>query len=165
MEYFDVVDKNRTPLNYKKTREEKLDENEYNTGAELWIINNNKILMTKRSLTKSHPGKWEVPGGCSQTKENTLSTIIREIKEEIGIFIKSEDICLVGTILYKKQFVDIYKTEKTIHLANTNLQKEEVIDISFVDKKDFYEKLNNNEIVPSVSNRFNIFKNNLNINW
>ena len=42
MEYFDVVDKNRVQLNYKKKRGEKLEENEFNTGVEMWIINNNK---------------------------------------------------------------------------------------------------------------------------
>ena len=56
MEYFDVVDKNRVQLNYKKMRDEKLEENEFNTGVEMWIINNNKILMTQRSEQKSHPG-------------------------------------------------------------------------------------------------------------
>ena len=56
MEYFDVVDKNRVQLNYKKIRGEKLEKNEFNTGVEMWIINNNKILMTQRSEQKSHPG-------------------------------------------------------------------------------------------------------------
>ena len=58
MEYFDVYDKNRIPLNYKKVRGEVLLENEFNTGVEVWITNDNKILMTKRSLLKSHHGQW-----------------------------------------------------------------------------------------------------------
>lgn len=37
MEYFDVYDKNRIPLNYKKVRGEVLLENEFNTGVEVWI--------------------------------------------------------------------------------------------------------------------------------
>ena len=44
MEYFDVYDKNRIPLNYKKVRGEVLLENEFNTGVEVWITNDNKIL-------------------------------------------------------------------------------------------------------------------------
>lgn len=85
MEFFDVVDKNRNKLNYKKMRGETLEDNEYNMGAEMWLVNNNKILMTQRSLQKTHPSKWEVPGGCCQTKESTIDTIKREIYEEIGI--------------------------------------------------------------------------------
>ena len=80
MEYFDVVDKNRVQLNYKKIRGEKLEKNEFNTGVEMWIINNNKILMTQRSEQKSHPGQWETPGGCSQAGESIIDTIKRETK-------------------------------------------------------------------------------------
>ena len=65
MEFFDVVDKNRNKLNYKKARGESLQDNEYNMGAEMWIINNNKLLMTQRSVQKTHSGGWEVPGGLS----------------------------------------------------------------------------------------------------
>ncbi len=61
MEFFDVVDKNRNKLNYKKARGESLQDNEYNMGAEMWIINNNKLLMTQRSVQKKH---IQVDGKC-----------------------------------------------------------------------------------------------------
>ncbi len=165
MEYFDVYNKNRILLGYEKKRGDLLNDNEYNIGTELWIINDNKILMTKRSKNKSHPLMWEVPGGCSIKGESTIDTIIREIKEEIGINIKEEDFSLIGTILYKKQFVDVYKTEKRINIKDTLLQSEEIDDISFITKEDFYNKITNNEIVPSVINRFNIIKDNLKLDW
>ena len=114
MEYFDVVDKNRVQLNYKKIRGEKLEENEFNTGVEMWIINNNKILMTQRSEQKSHPGQWETPGGCSQAGESIIDTIKREMIEEIGVNFNKDEFCLIGTHLYKKQFVDIFLSEKEI---------------------------------------------------
>ena len=56
MEYFDVVDKNRISLGYKKVRGETLKDNEFNVGVEMWIINDNSILMTRRSKNKSYPG-------------------------------------------------------------------------------------------------------------
>ena len=43
MELFDVVDKNRNKLGYTKIRGEKLEDKEYNTGVEIWIINDNKL--------------------------------------------------------------------------------------------------------------------------
>ena len=42
MELFDVVDKNRKPLGYTKPRGDKLEDNEYNVGIEVWIFNNKK---------------------------------------------------------------------------------------------------------------------------
>ena len=58
MEYFDVLDSNRKKRGYTKIRGEKLIENEYNVGVEIWIFNNNKLLLTQRSLQKSHPLRW-----------------------------------------------------------------------------------------------------------
>ena len=38
MEFFDVVDKNRNKLNYKKARGESLQDNEYNMGAGIGFV-------------------------------------------------------------------------------------------------------------------------------
>ena len=101
MELFDVYDENRKPLGYTKPRGEKLLDNEYNMGIETWIINDNKLLMTQRSLEKSHPGKWEVPGGCSQEGETSIDTLTRELKEDICVDINNNYI-LLDTVIYKK---------------------------------------------------------------
>ena len=80
MEYFDVYDINRNKLNYTKIRGEELLPSEYNVGVEIWIFNNHKLLMTRRSINKSHSLEWEVPGGCSIVNETSLDTLIRELK-------------------------------------------------------------------------------------
>lgn len=165
MEYFDVLDQNRISLNYKKLRRETLNPEEFNAGIEMWIVNNNSILMTQRSMNKSHPGQWEVPGGCCQAGESVIDTVKRELSEEIGIEFSQDEFKLIGTELYKKQFVDVFYSEKQIKLQETSLQTEEVKNIKFVSKEDFNKMKNNNEIVPSVLNRFNLFKNKLKLDW
>lgn len=165
MEYFDVLDQNRISLNYKKLRGETLNPEEFNAGIEMWIVNNNSILMTQRSMNKSHPGQWEVPGGCCQAGESVIDTVKRELSEEIGIEFSQDEFKLIGTELYKKQFVDVFYSEKQIKLQETSLQTEEVKNIKFISKEDFNKMKNNNEIVPSVLNRFNLFKTKLNLDW
>lgn len=164
MEYFDVLNSLREPLGYKKTRDTILNSNEFNSGAELWIINDKKLLMTQRSANKSHPGKWEVPGGCSHSNESTIDTIIREVFEEIGIFIDKNCLSLIGTQLYKKQFVDVYYTNLKINITDTKLQQDEIQNIKFVTKEEFNNMLRKNEIVLSVAKRAMMFKNQL-IGW
>lgn len=165
MEYFDVVDKNRISLGYKKVRGEFLENNEYNVGVEMWIINDNSILMTQRSKNKSHPGMWEVPGGCCQSGESSIETANREMQEEIGITFKKDDYKLIGTELYKKQFVDIYFSNKAINIKDIILQDEEVESVKFVSKSEFTKMKSNNEIVPSVLDRFNVIKEKLRLDW
>ena len=165
MECFDVLSKTRQKLNYIKYRDERLKSNEYNQGSELWILNNGKLLITKRSMKKSHPGKWETPGGCSQKSETSIDTIIREVKEEIGIFLSEENLELIGTQLYKKQFVDVFKTNETINSSNIKLQLEEVSEFRFVTKEEFIKMIKNNEIVTSVAYRYFMFKDIINIDW
>ena len=164
MEYFDVLDKNRKPLGYTKKRGEELEENEYNTGIEIWIFNDKKLLLTQRSIEKSHPLEWEVPGGCSQKGETSIDTLEREVKEEIGVDINNE-YKLLGTELYKKQFVDMYKSNIKVDLSKVKLQAEEVSDIKFVTKEEFLEMAKNDKIVKSVYNRYNVIKNKLKKDW
>ena len=156
MEYFDVLDSNRKKRGYTKIRGEKLNENEYNVGVEIWIFNNNKLLLTQRSLQKSHPLMWEVPGGCSQTPETSVQTLKREIKEEIGVNL-NDDFNLLDTQLRKQQFIDIYTTNQII--KKVTLQKEEVSDYKFVTKDEFNKMINDNEIVPAIIDRYNMIKN------
>jgi 8-oxo-dGTP diphosphatase len=69
------------------------------------IHKNGKILVGKRSLEESHePGKWALQGGkVDQTKggeKNILEkTVIREVKEETGLSIKS------SKYLYSTSFI------------------------------------------------------------
>ena len=165
MEYFDVLSKTREKLNYIKARGIKLENNEYNQGAGIWILNNGKLLITKRSMEKSHPGEWDTPGGCSQEGETSVNTIIREVEEEIGITLSEEDLELIGTHLYKKQFVDAFKTTKLIDDKDIKLQTSEVTEFKFVNKQEFIQMIENNEIVKSVANRYFMFKDIIDIDW
>lgn len=48
------------------------------------IVNNNKILITKRS-GGDFDGMWEFPGGKIEPNETKEETVIREIKEELDL--------------------------------------------------------------------------------
>ena len=165
MEFFDVVDDKRKYLGYKKERGCKLNENEYNVGVEIWMFCNNKLLLTQRSLKKSHPGEWEVPGGCSQEGETSEDTLIREVYEEIGIKLNKHNYEFLNTQRYKKQFVDIYKGNLSIDVSNIKIQGDEVSAFKLVTKVEFIEMVNNNLIVKSVFNRYEVIKDMLKKEW
>ena len=163
-ELFDVLDKNRNKLGYTKERGEKLLSNEYNMAVENFIICDNKLLMTKRSKNKSHPNMWEVPGGCSQTKETSEDTLNREIQEEIGYKLNN-NYRLIGTTLHKHNFVDIYVSNINIDINECVLQKNEVSGIKYVTKEEFIKLNSEGKIVKSVFNRYLEHQNELDKDW
>ncbi|GIW62310.1 MAG: hypothetical protein KatS3mg090_0136 [Patescibacteria group bacterium] len=50
------------------------------------IFEGKKLLLTKRvSKNKAHNGCWQLPGGGLEFGESPDQTIVREIKEELGL--------------------------------------------------------------------------------
>jgi len=121
--------------------------------------------MTQRSLNKSHPGKWESPGGGSQVGETGIETAIRELSEEVGIVLDNKDLIYLDTKLYKHQFVDIFCSYKKINCDEIVLQKEEVSAFKFVSKEEFTMMEKDNEIVISNLDRFYLIKDRLHLDW
>ncbi len=54
------------------------------------IINDDKqLLIARRPLTLHQGGKWEFPGGKVENDENAQQALIRELKEEVNLDVKS----------------------------------------------------------------------------
>ena len=52
----------------------------------------NHFLLLKRNNDKSQGGKWSVPGGKKELAETPIETALRELHEETGIKLKSQDL-------------------------------------------------------------------------
>ncbi len=56
------------------------------------ILNHlNEVLIDQRKHDKNMGGMWEFPGGKKEDGELIQSTVIREIKEELGINVQVEE--------------------------------------------------------------------------
>jgi len=49
-----------------------------------------RVLIAQRPEGKSMPGLWEFPGGKVESGERPEVSLIRELKEELGIVVKEE---------------------------------------------------------------------------
>jgi 8-oxo-dGTP diphosphatase len=56
------------------------------------IIENGKILLTKRNPNGDLPGYWEFPGGKRENNETIFECLEREIKEELNVSCKALNI-------------------------------------------------------------------------
>lgn len=53
-------------------------------------------LMQKRPLDKDHGGLWEFPGGKVEAAEIPVEALVRELGEELGIAVSTDDCEPVG---------------------------------------------------------------------
>lgn len=58
------------------------------------IRNGDKFIMQR-----SKEGEYKIPGGGVEAGESYVDTIIREVREEVGLIVKAESIMEIGEIL------------------------------------------------------------------
>lgn len=154
MELFDVLDKDGNSLNYTKGRHEELVENEYALVTHLWVKNSNgDILTQQRSIEKKvDPGKWSITAGFVSSGEDTIHTIARELKEELGISIELEELVLHKRMVPKagarhNHIADVYILNKDIDLKTVVYQVEEVMDAMYRSEDEIKEMMANNDFM------------------
>lgn len=124
-------------------------ENEEHILVSVVFIRNKdgKYLIQKTSLEKG--GLYSSTGGHVLDSENSKETIIREIKEELGIIITEDEVKYVGDIMLGVAFADIYYLEKDIDINEFRLQKEEVESISYMTEDEIYNLIIEDKMLKS----------------
>ena len=83
-------------------------------------------LLCEVRKKKQFPGLWEGLGGSAQAGETSLESIVREVKEEIGLDFPPECFVLLKRSLEKTALVDIYELKADFAVEDLKLQTEEV---------------------------------------
>ena len=71
------------------------------------LLKTNKILTTKRPVGKPFSNYWEFPGGKLEKGESFYDAIIRELEEELGIKVKSEDLSIIDNVSHSYELNSI----------------------------------------------------------
>lgn len=126
------------------------------------IINEDgKILIQKRYKTKKdEPNKWDLSSaGHIDIGEDSIQAALRELHEELGIKFNINDLELIDTYLNKKRltsdifinhFTYLYIIRKNIDINNFIIRKDEVSEIKYVNKQEYCELINNDEMVEGI---------------
>lgn len=117
------------------------------------------LLMQQRSKhVKINPEKWDISAaGHVSAGQTSIEAAIREVKEEVGLEIKSEELTYITTYceptrkqgdIIDNQFYDFYIVIKAnINMANVKMQKSEVENVKLCDLKEVKDKLENKMVV------------------
>ena len=90
MELLDLYDDNGKKIGKTIKRGEKFDEGNIMLSV-IFIRNSNNMFLIQKA-SKDRKNKYTSTGGHVIHNENGLTTIIREVKEELGLDIKKEEI-------------------------------------------------------------------------
>lgn len=143
-EFFDVLDEQGNKTGKTKARTEVHRDGDWHKAVHIWIVNDkDEILLQKRSPNKdSHPNMWDISSAGHLTAgDDSLSGAIREIKEELGINIKSSQLKFLGIIkkadkytstFINNEFNDVYLLRLSLDLDKITLQEEEVSEVKYI---------------------------------
>lgn len=145
MEYLDIFDENNKPLGIIKEKSKVHEDVDYHRTAHVWIINNKKeLLIQKRSKDKkNNPNCWDISGaGHIKAGEDVINGAIRELKEELGVYAKEEDLKLISIIKSEDEpnnceFAYVYLLESDNKVEDYVFEDKEVSEVKYV----YYEDL------------------------
>ena len=113
MELWDLYNEKRELTGKTHVRGQEVPQGFYHLVVHVWIRNNKgEYLISQRSADRSNcPLMWECVGGSAVAGEDSLTAVLRETKEEVGIDLSTDNgkikYSVVGRIINGVKFTDI----------------------------------------------------------
>ena len=165
MELFDVLDEDGRKTGVVRERSLVHMDGVPHRTAHIWVVRKNEdktydLLLQKRSRGKdSYPGCYDISSaGHVQAGDEFLPSAVRELKEELGIEAREEDLEFAGfhkgymeDMFYGNMFRDsevsaVYVYRKTVYADQLTLQKEEVESVMWMELGQCVEAVRNHGI-------------------
>ena len=157
MEKRDLYDRDKENTQFTIFKEQETPDNYY-TLVVLALIQNskNEILVQKRSIQKG--GEYGLTSGHPKSGETSLSGIISEIKEELGVEALPQELNLMYSTRddNNRCFYDLYYLKKDYEKENMLLQNEEVDKVYWFSEEKVNELCENGEFKESHIEAFEI---------
>ena len=149
----DIIDENGNELGFTKLKSKAHKDGDWHRGAHLWIIKDSKILLQKRSPNKNFfPNCFDVAcGGHVSSGETYEETIVREVKEELGLEIKKEELVFIEkrkqvsvmkeSNLISREILEVYLFRFNGDINDLKLKADEVSEIRLFDPSELLEMM------------------------
>ena len=145
MELLDIVDENNNLTGKVVDREIVHSEGLLHREVGVIILNEKgELLLEKRAKSKKQsPNKWAICAGHIEAGDSAENSIIREMKEEVGLVVNIKDLEFLGVFKRNKKFkngqrnntfiyIYVYKTNKKIE--DYIIQIEELSEVKYFPK-------------------------------
>ena len=138
-----------------------LGEGMYHKVVSIYCITpDEKILITQRSIAKSHPHRWEVTCGSVLAGESERQGAVRELKEETGLEITEDELIPLYKYTDKKRHCVYYGYMIPVESADIPivLEPDETDSYKFMPLEEFYEFAKTDDFARSESERLERFR-------
>lgn len=148
-EIWDIYDENRNLTGRQHRRGSLMKPGEYHLVVEAWLLNSHgEFLITKRSADKGFPNMWESTGGSACAGDDSLTAVIREVREETGLTLEKDQGQLLFTLKRSDSFKDIWLFRGEFCLEDVILQPGETTDKRYAEPGEILQMRSRGEFVP-----------------
>lgn len=151
MELFDLYDCDRKNTGKTLERGLPVPKGLYRMVVHMCIFNSEgKMLIQQRQPFKhSWSGMWDLTvGGSSVAGDTSISAVIRETYEEIGVTLAADEPKRILTVQTEHIFDDIYTLKKDLDISALKLQTEEVAQVRWADMGEIKKMIHDETFIP-----------------
>lgn len=134
MELLDVYDDNGKKTG--KVVERGIDDSAFEKGEHIAVaiiyIENSKGEFLIQKTSKEKGGIYSSTGGHVDHNEEPIDSIVREVKEELGLEISKNDIADLGYLVVDFPVRFVFYMKKDIDIESLTIKKDEVESVSFM---------------------------------
>ena len=150
-EPMDLYDTNRVQTGETIRRGDPVPPGRYYLCASGWIRSaDGRFLLTQRAEDKTYPLLWEPTGGHVMTGEDSLTAILRELKEGLGLNLNSDAARLIHSVRRERDFYDAWLFTAPASLPDLKLQRSEVRDAKWVTASELQRMSRAGELHPLI---------------
>ena len=133
-EFWDILDKDGNATGRVHERGKPMNKDEHHLEVYILIENDNgEYLISQRSPNKSFPNMWECTGGNAVAGDDSLTTALKEVKEELGIILEPQNGQMIkrhlqcGTVKCNG-LVDVWLFRQNVDISTVVLAPDETND-------------------------------------
>jgi isopentenyldiphosphate isomerase len=133
---------------------------DWHRSVYVWIVTpGDRILLQKRGETKkTWPGWWDVSSaGHLSAGESAVDAAIREVREELGIELRADELRYLATTRdrgvfdggswIENEIHEVYAVRRALDAAALRLEPDEVVEVALVD----LPELDRADVVPHAA--------------
>ena len=148
MEYLDLYNDKEEKTGKRILRGSQIPEGFYIMIVVIFIENSEgKFLFQMTSKEKG--SIWATTGGHVSSGDDAVTTIVKEVKEELGYDIDKDKLKHVFTGIKNSRIFEVFYIKEDINIDKLKLQKEEVEYVKWLSKSELRSMINDNNVRKS----------------